>query len=262
MTSKSLSERRKDSQPAAFTLVELLVVIAIIAILSGLLMSAVARAREKGRSVQCLNNMKQIKLASAMYSDENQDIIVPMARIVKPYPSDLFVPYPPYVWWPDTLKPYLKSSIKVYTCPSVPITQAGIVLSNAFGIAMNFNELGLFPDNPDPKTGRFVKYSMVRDPSGTVFFGDAAYVKNPSEKNADKWIIDLNRGYSWNNFGVWLFVTPSARGGQWTRNCTRIVNRHNGRANCTFVDGHFQSTKTSKLGWQYPKGHPLAMWDR
>jgi prepilin-type N-terminal cleavage/methylation domain-containing protein len=68
--------RNSRAQNQGFTLIELLVVIAIIAILAALLLPALAMAKHKARTVECINNERQLSLAASLYAHDNNDLLV------------------------------------------------------------------------------------------------------------------------------------------------------------------------------------------
>ena len=241
------SQRHSSSSTRAFSLIELLVVIAIIALLAALLLPVLARAKEQGKTMTCLNNMRQDGLASKLYLDDNDGIFVQWARDGAS-PAGSLLSSPTVTYWPDILLPIVVNR-KVYHCPN----RGGPF--NIYGIGINYPEIGVYGDSAGGAPNR-VRESDVAHPSATVAFADDQDVANAAEPNPDNWVAK-------NTASPYCIVfrcpndLPS-----YNTDPYRVVQRHAGRANTVHVDGHAASVKTSTIGFQFARGNPAAQWDR
>ncbi len=144
--------RRRRANPCAFTLIELLVVIAIIAILAGMLLPALSKAKEKAQRIGCLSNLRQVGYYLQFYTDDNKDIF-PAHRNQNLYTTD---GGPSLMnWWGTTIIGYARNQTNLFCCPAIKGRRLdnGVTWDWQFdchkvGYGMNSFFLGLWPYPP------------------------------------------------------------------------------------------------------------------
>lgn len=240
-----MSKRR-----TAFTLIELLVVIAIIAILAAMLLPALAKAKEKAKSISCVNMLKQMGTAGLLYAGDNNGKFCPTFWVRDNNAQRKA--------WFNYLQPFQTTNLLL--CPSrsskfnelinnYPSAVADKAISN---YGANFALGGCDWEGVwDAKVWPQLKDSVVRRPASTVYMTDGGSrpvnttdpLKCVTEKSPEK-------------AGCWIVHDPANDapcGGCVTSegdpNWGGPHLRHGGRSNVSFVDGHVQSMKASQWYW-------------
>lgn len=235
----------KTQQPRGFTLIELLVVVAIIAILAGLLLPALTKARHSARSTECRNSLRTLGLAMRMYVDDHR--YYPGAS-----KASWLAGSPAEGWivsttWKDALMPFAgltprlddKTGVwRVFRCPQRVLNPEGArghgqYALNASGTAPfeSVLNLGMGGYGPEGRDRRHTLEGVVQSPSDMIAIGDV--MPGPSFP-----VTDAESGRT-----TLMFLAVSNFDPCSSDPMTWPGSSHNGRANMLFADGHVESAR-------------------
>ena len=221
--------------PGAFTLIELLVVIAIIAILAAMLLPALAKAKEDGKRISCLGNLRQVSLSSQMYVDDFHGYYPPRSNTNR---------------WPAEMSDYYGQNVKLLVCPSettnAPLTSPDATVADSAPRSYFINGWNDFFYNPPGDLGLNIGDSMKQ--SAIIYSSDTLLFGEKTAGQAD-FYMDLNEGQVGNDFGGILNQSAHDASGP-----DRINGSGSGGANYAICDGSATFIK-------FPNAlQPLNLW--